>query len=414
MSRDPAVEVFSRQRIEIAATGREREPDRAAGPADDDRPVVLRAGRARSSRSRRRWSTSWPGSPRAAHSGRSRPARSSPSPRCSRGCCSRSVGLLRVALDVQSSMALFERIFEYLDLEPAIMDAPDARRAAEPAARGPMSQLDHVWFRYPSDPPTPEPADDAPGWTLRDLSLRIEPGQLAAFVGPSGAGKTTISYLVPRLYDRHRGRVRSTGRRAGSDPGVARLDRHRHAGDLPVPRHDPATTCCTPTTTPPTRRWRRGPRREHPRPDRRASPRVRHRGRRARLPAVGRREAALAIARVILKDPAVLILDEATSALDTTRSGWCRRRWSRCWRADHDRDRAPAVHDPRGRRDLRGRRRAAGRARHARGAARASRVCTRRCTASSSAAARSRPGCADGLLLADGTVIRATEPAPTP
>ncbi len=53
---------------------------------------------------------------------------------------------------------------------------------------------------------------DAPRhWALRDVSLRVEPRQLAALVGPSGAGKTTISYLIPRLYDATEGAVRSTG-----------------------------------------------------------------------------------------------------------------------------------------------------------------------------------------------------------
>ncbi len=69
-----------------------------------------------------------------------------------------------------------------------------------------------------------ELANEAPReWTLEDVSFSIEPGQLAALVGPSGAGKTTITYLVPRLYDVQRGAVQIDGhRRAQADARVAR------------------------------------------------------------------------------------------------------------------------------------------------------------------------------------------------
>src|SRR5690606_26127440 len=112
------------------------------------------------------------------------------------------MGLLRVALDLQTSRALFARIFEYLDLVPAIRDAPDAR-AVDPAALGRI-EFDDVVFRYPD-----APADSAP--TLRGVGFVLEPGQYAAFVGPSGAGKTTVSYLIPRLYDVTSGAVRFAG-----------------------------------------------------------------------------------------------------------------------------------------------------------------------------------------------------------
>ncbi len=118
--------------------------------------------------------------------------------------------LMRVSLDVQTSVALFRRIFEYLDLKPAITEKPDAHDLVDPVG---SVELRNVSFAYPSQPAAGDAARrDTPGagetrWALRDVSLRIEPGQLAAIVGPSGAGKTTITYLVPRFYDVTEGAV---------------------------------------------------------------------------------------------------------------------------------------------------------------------------------------------------------------
>ena len=131
--------------------------------------------------------------------------------------------LMRVSLDVQTSLALFRRIFEYLDLEPAIVDGPDPVHLSVPELRGEIV-FDRVSFRYPapralsgstrsdrfSESPaavTEESTASADAHILTDVSLRIEPGQLAALVGPSGAGKTTATYLVPRFYDVTSGRV---------------------------------------------------------------------------------------------------------------------------------------------------------------------------------------------------------------
>src|SRR5919204_5867676 len=108
--------------------------------------------------------------------------------------------LLQTSVEVQSSFALFERIFQYLDLDHDIVDAPDATELPRDQVRGKVALRD-VWFRYD------ESQDGARPWTLTDVSLEVEPGQLAALVGPSGAGKTTISYLIPRLYDATRGAV---------------------------------------------------------------------------------------------------------------------------------------------------------------------------------------------------------------
>ncbi|MBD1269822.1 ABC transporter ATP-binding protein [Aeromicrobium tamlense] len=131
--------------------------------------------------------------------------------------------LMRVSLDVQTSLALFRRIFEYLDLEPAIVDRPGARDVKPSELEGRIEFRD-VWFRYPEPRAlTGETARDrfgdssgeieatstaqADAWALSALSLTIEGGQLAAIVGPSGSGKTTATYLVPRFYDVDRGQV---------------------------------------------------------------------------------------------------------------------------------------------------------------------------------------------------------------
>ncbi len=113
------------------------------------------------------------------------------------------MGLMRVALDLQTSSALFARIFEYLDLKPAITDAPDARDVAPGPALGRV-EFDDVTFRYPD-------ADGETRPTLDGVSFTIEPGQYVAFVGPSGAGKTTVSYLMPRLYEASGGTVLFAG-----------------------------------------------------------------------------------------------------------------------------------------------------------------------------------------------------------
>ena len=220
------------------------------------------------------------------------------------------LGLMRVALDLQTSSALVARIFEYLDLRPAIIDAPGAR----PVDRGRLGlvEFDDVVFAYPDSGPETPP-------TLKGVSFRIEPGQYAAFVGPSGAGKTTVSYLIPRFHSATGGRVVFAGtdvRDLEQDSLVANIGIvsqetylfHASIGDnLRYARPD-ATDAEIEAAT----------RAANIHSTIASFPDgydtiVGERGYRLS----GGEKQRIAIARVLLKDPAVLILDEATSALDS-------------------------------------------------------------------------------------------------
>jgi len=234
--------------------------------------------------------------------------------------------MLQVSTEVQSSMALFDRIFEYLDLDHEIADPPDPVEIPAGRVRGSV-ELDHVWFRYeappegiPVSPGAAASADAQREWTLQDLALEIEPGQLAALVGPSGAGKTTITYLVPRLYDVQRGRVKIDG------VDVRDLALESLGNAIGVVTQE---TYLFHTTI---RRNLLYGKPDATQEELEAAARAANiHDRIVELPegydtVVGERgyklsggeKQRLAIARVILKDPRILILDEATSSLDTT------------------------------------------------------------------------------------------------
>ena len=220
------------------------------------------------------------------------------------------LGLMRVALDLQTSGALFARIFEYLDLRPAITDAADAH----PVDRSRLGSVrfDDVVFAYPDSRPGADP-------TLKGVSFDIEPGQYAAFVGPSGAGKTTVSYLIPRFHDVTDGRVLF----AGTD--VRELEQESLIANVGIVSQETYLFHAT-----------IGENLRYARPDA-TQEEIENAARAANIHAtiasfpdgydtvVGERgyrlsggeKQRIAIARVLLKDPAVLILDEATSSLDS-------------------------------------------------------------------------------------------------
>jgi ATP-binding cassette subfamily B protein len=214
--------------------------------------------------------------------------------------------LLSVGVDVQTSLALFDRVFEYLDLTVDLDEKPDALELGD--CRGDVT-FEHAWFRYSPDGP----------WTLEDLSVAVSPGETLAIVGETGAGKTTMAYLVARLYDVERGRVTIDGH------DVREVTFASLARTVGVVSQE---TYLFHDTVRENLRFAR--------PDA-TDEEIEEAARAARIhdlvaslpdgyeTVVGERgyrfsggeKQRIAIARTILRNPPVLVLDEATSALDT-------------------------------------------------------------------------------------------------
>nr|WP_314843293.1 ABC transporter ATP-binding protein [uncultured Microbacterium sp.] len=222
------------------------------------------------------------------------------------------MGLMRVSLDLQTSSALFARIFEYLDLVPEITDAPDAIPvSAAPGPRG-LIEFDEVVFRYPDAAPDARP-------TLQGVSFVAEPGHHVAFVGPSGAGKTTVLYLAPRLYEADGGAVLLAGADVRTltqesiidQVGIVSQETYLFHATIrenllyakPDATEEEVIAACTAANI---HHIIAGFEQGY-------DTVVGERGYRLS----GGEKQRIAIARVLLKDPPILLLDEATSALDT-------------------------------------------------------------------------------------------------
>jgi ATP-binding cassette subfamily B protein len=295
--------------------------------------------------------------------------------------------LLNVQVEISGSLALFDRIFEYLDLDPEIVDAPDAVTLGPADVRGQV-RFRRVSFHYPTkavpserahaaaaddlrhgdhsapdeaaadamvEPLVeevlvnrlPEPGSDVPAgegrdaeeaaiaepgaaqnpaeaaapmaFALEEIDFAAEPGQLVALVGPSGSGKTTTTYLIPRLYDVDAGAVEIDGRDVrrialaslGSVIGVVTQETylfHASIRDNLLYAKPDATDAELEVAA----RAAAIHDRITELPDGYATM-VGERG----YKLSGGEKQRIAIARVLLKDPRILVLDEATSALDT-------------------------------------------------------------------------------------------------
>ena len=228
-------------------------------------------------------------------------------------------------VDLAGAVVSFQRVFEVLDFPSAIAEREGAVTLAEPAGR---AELSEVWFRYPRaadvtiaslEGEHTDSGYDERAWVLKDVSFTVEPGQSVALVGPSGAGKTTIAMLVPRIYDVNAGVVRVEGHDVRdvsiesltAAVGMVLQDSHLFHDTI---RHN--LLYARPDAT---RSWMRAALAASiisasvaSLPDGYDTV-VGERGHRLS----GGEKQRVAIARVLLKDPALVILDEATAHLDS-------------------------------------------------------------------------------------------------
>ncbi|MBM3670891.1 MAG: ABC transporter ATP-binding protein [Actinobacteria bacterium] len=233
--------------------------------------------------------------------------------------------LSQARVDVMTALVAFERVFEVLDFPPLIEDRPGAIDLPTPKGR---IEFDHVWFKHPpaalssiaSLEEGASPNEETENsWILRDISFTVEPGELVALVGPSGAGKTTTALLVPRIHDISQGALRFDG------TDVRDLTLESLRGAVGMVMQDPHLFHESIADN-----------LRYAKPDATdvelvaACRAARIHDLIAMLPDgydtfVGERgyrmsggeKQRLAIARVLLSDPAVMILDEATSHLDS-------------------------------------------------------------------------------------------------